>query len=428
MLGELGADAGGQARDGRTVSRILVGREIYNHNSLPHDMADLFEELKFTDLHVAVALPFYNGRLSPELLAANFVSVNSNDTAGWTPLHWAARRDDIASSRLLLEWRANVDAVDKRGFTPLIVACRSGSCECAQLLIEEGADVRVRAADGETILFYLSNECAGFVNQFIRSGVQLEQRNVYGVTALVASVDSKDGPSVTAALCEMRADIDSRDGLGQNAILMATLKNNAGGLETLLQHLQERSEVATPYDSEDVMQTSSSNSDGTALYDVNQGEASHSMSLSRPSSLCHWAPDKLGYNALHFAALFGGTQVVKILTGADLRGLDPLQETRQGYTPDDLFYQYHDIYCGAVRAPFEEEEAAWRTLMDSARRQNGLLIECENDESLNHPCDSNRNDKDQVVHGNAGDRRIGLDESGDESQDEELFQDAVQEL
>ncbi|KAI7203346.1 hypothetical protein KC316_g1095 [Hortaea werneckii] len=207
------------------------------------------------------------------------------------------------------------------------------------------------------------------------------------------------------------------------------MKNNAAGLETLVQHLRKRSEVATTHDSENVLQASSLNADGTALYEINQSEASHSMSLPRPSSLRHWAPDNYGFNALQVAAIYGGTQVMKILAGADLRGLDPLQQDKVGgETPDDCFYRYRDIYCGAVRAPLEEEEAAWRTLMDSARRQNGLLIDCKDNESLNHSYDSSGNDKDQAVHWNDGKWGASLDEGGDESQDEETFQDAVQEL
>ncbi|KAI7346086.1 hypothetical protein KC320_g8049 [Hortaea werneckii] len=428
LLEELGADSGGQARDGYTVSRILVEKDIYTQESLPQDPTDLFEELGFTELHIAVALPLYSGSLSAELLAANFVSVNSTDTAGWTPLHWAAFRGDIASVKLLLEWRAKVDAVDKMGITPLIVASRFGSCECVQILIEEGADVRVMDAHEQTVLFRLSNECAGFVGHFIRSGVQLEQKNVYGATALVDSVTGKESPAVTAALCGMGADIDSRNEFGQNAIIIAVFKNNAGGLETLLQHLQERSELTSTCDSEDIIQISTSNADDTALYDANQGEASHSMPLPRPSRLCHWSPDKRRMNVLHFAAVFGGTQVMKILAGADLSGLDPLQQDQDGDAPDDCFYRYRDFNFAAVRAPLEEGEAAWRTLMDSARRQNGLLIDCQDDESLNDSCNSKKIDKDQVVHWNAGGDGTSLDESGDESQDEETFEDAVQEL
>ncbi|KAI7487802.1 hypothetical protein KC351_g2384 [Hortaea werneckii] len=423
LLEALGADAGGPAQDGRTVPRLLLENETYNKDSLPPDPTDLFDELGLTDLHVAAALPFYSGRLSTELLVANFVSVNSTDTGGWTPLHWAASRGDVGAVKLLVEWKANVDAVDKTGITPLILAGRSCSPECLKLLIEEGADVRVRTNEGETVLFGLSKECAGFVGQFIRSGVQLEQKDDYGVAALLHSAGRRGSAAVTAALCEMGADIDSRNEYGQNSILMATFKDNAEVLETLVQHLQTRLGVATTYDSDSVMQASSSDAVGTALYEMNQDEAVHSMSRCR-----HWAPDKFGFNALHDAALSGSTRVMKILAEADLRGLDPLQQTKQDLLPDECFYQYRDINCVAVRAPFKEDEAAWRTLMDSARRQNGLSVEHKDNESLKHSSDSNKNDQDQAAHWDVGEQETRLDESGDESQDEETFQDAVQEL
>ncbi|RMZ13503.1 hypothetical protein D0860_02484 [Hortaea werneckii] len=423
LLEALGADAGGPAQDGRTVPRLLLENETYNKDSLPPDPTDLFDELGLTDLHVAAALPFYSGRLSTELLVANFVSVNSTDTGGWTPLHWAASRGDVGAVKLLVEWKANVDAVDKTGITPLILAGRSCSPECLKFLIEEGADVRVRTNEGETVLFGLSKECAGFVGQFIRSGVQLEQKDDYGVAALLHSAGRRGSAAVTAALCEMGADIDSRNEYGQNSILMATFKDNAEVLETLVQHLQTRLGVATTYDSDSVMQASSSDAVGTALYEMNQDEAVHSMSRCR-----HWAPDKFGFNALHDAALSGSTRVMKILAEADLRGLDPLQQTKQDLLPDECFYQYRDINCVAVRAPFKEDEAAWRTLMDSARRQNGLSVEHKDNESLKHSSDSNKNDQDQAAHWDVGEQETRLDESGDESQDEETFQDAVQEL
>ncbi|KAI6882658.1 hypothetical protein KC360_g5360 [Hortaea werneckii] len=211
--------------------------------------------------------------------------------------------------------------------------------------------------------------------------------------------------------------------------MVATLRNNVGGVKTLVQYLHEHSEVATTYDSVDITQASSSNADRTALYDVSQGEAPHNTPLPQPSRLCHWVLDSAGLNVLHFAAYFGCTQIMKILTGADLRGLDPSQQDQGGSTPDDGFYLFRDMNCVAVQAPFEEEEAAWRILMNSARRQNGLSIDCEDDESLGHSYGSNRNDKDQAVHrNNVGGWGTSLEESGDESQDEETFQDAVQEL
>lgn len=79
------------------------------------------------------------------------------------------------------------------------------------------------------------------------------------------------------------------------------------------------------------------------------------------------------------AALFAGTGVMQILAGADLRGVDPLRGDESGDTPDDCFYRYRDSNCTIRRPPFEEEEAAWTALMASARRQNGVGVESDED-------------------------------------------------
>lgn len=95
----------------------------------------------------------------------------------------------------------------------------------------------------------------------------------------------------------------------------------------------------------------------------------------------YWRTDDSGRNVLHMAALYAGTEVMQILASADLRGLDPLHRNCYGRTPDDLFYAHRDSTCTIHRPPFEEEEAAWTTLMASARRQSGLGIESGEDTS-----------------------------------------------
>lgn len=97
----------------------------------------------------------------------------------------------------------------------------------------------------------------------------------------------------------------------------------------------------------------------------------------------YWRADDFGHNILRMAALFAGTEVMRILAGADLRGVDPLCKDKYGTTPDDCFYKLRDDNCTIIRPPIEEEEAAWNTLMASARRQNGLGVESDEDTSSN---------------------------------------------
>ncbi|KAK5680343.1 hypothetical protein LTS10_007270 [Elasticomyces elasticus] len=61
-----------------------------------------------------------------------------------------------------------------------------------------------------------------------------------------------------------------------------------------------------------------------------------------------------------------------VLTGADLRGINPDQRSCRGSTPDDCFYQHLDEDLMVDQSPSEQAEAAWEKLMSAVMQQNGL--------------------------------------------------------
>ncbi len=56
------------------------------------------------------------------LIAAQ-VDVNGTDADGTTALHWAANRDDLETTGLLIDAGADVAAANRFGATPLALAC-----------------------------------------------------------------------------------------------------------------------------------------------------------------------------------------------------------------------------------------------------------------------------------------------------------------
>ena len=82
------------------------------------------------------------------------VSLNSADSDGRTPLHWACRKGNPRNVEFLLSYRNNVKVQDvKVGATPLYYAC--GRRECLQVvdeLIRIGSDVNVKTKSGNTAL------------------------------------------------------------------------------------------------------------------------------------------------------------------------------------------------------------------------------------------------------------------------------------
>ncbi|MBZ0319858.1 MAG: ankyrin repeat domain-containing protein [Anaerolineae bacterium] len=75
-------------------------------------------------------------------------------TVGWTALHSAAQRNNLAIVELLLKHGANPNSTDRWGATPLLEACRAFSLykRLFRTLIDAGADVNAVDRDGFTPL------------------------------------------------------------------------------------------------------------------------------------------------------------------------------------------------------------------------------------------------------------------------------------
>ena len=63
---------------------------------------------------------------------------------------------------------------------------------------------------------------------------------------------------------------------------------------------------------------------------------------------------------------------MQLLAEGDLVGLDPMQKTTCGSTPNEIFKLHRDTKCTIIRKTLTEEEKAWRRLLESACRQNDI--------------------------------------------------------
>ena len=73
---------------------------------------------------------------------------------GYTPLVFAARVNDLASARLLLEKGVDVNEDAKEDGSPLVIASAAGYGELALFLLEKGADPNLTDANGISPLHY----------------------------------------------------------------------------------------------------------------------------------------------------------------------------------------------------------------------------------------------------------------------------------
>ncbi len=131
--------------------------------------------------------------LSPLILKSN----------GWTPLHLAAARGDLAAATLLLGETDSIDRRNGRGRTALYEASKRGQTRVVALLLQHGANPNAKTKQGYTPLLAAS-----------------EQGHADTITVLLSN----------------RADLRATCTCGDSALHRAVRQGHLAAAQTLLEH------------------------------------------------------------------------------------------------------------------------------------------------------------------------------------------------
>ena len=122
--------------------------------------------------------------------SAGGADVDALDTRGQTLLHGAARKDNTAAVKLLLEAGAAVDAPNSNSFTALHLAAQDGQGPAVAQLLAAGADLSARTRHGGTPLWYAASEgTPASVSLLLDAGASAKEPDVYGQTPLHVAAD-----------------------------------------------------------------------------------------------------------------------------------------------------------------------------------------------------------------------------------------------
>jgi len=144
------------------------------------------------------------------MLIARRADVNAPQGDGMTALHWAADHGDSAMAAELLRAKANVASRTRIGaYTPLHIAARTGSPAVVRALLAAGSDVKATTTSGATALHFAA--AAG-------------------------------NPDVVTALLSKGADPNARESSwGQTPLVFAAEYGRAAAVEALMKHAADPS-------------------------------------------------------------------------------------------------------------------------------------------------------------------------------------------
>ena len=171
--------------------------------------------------------------------------VNAPQGDGTTPLHWAAYRNDVELSRILLDHGAQPDALNRFGSTPLAEAIKIANLDLVEMLLDAGAGAESPNEDGQTVLMLAARsgsvEIAGLL---LQHGAGVNARETWREqTGLMWAADS-NFPGMTKLLIDHGADVEARARANDWPAQFTTEPRNqnrpTGGLTPLLHRTTRR--------------------------------------------------------------------------------------------------------------------------------------------------------------------------------------------
>jgi ankyrin repeat protein len=121
------------------------------------------------------------------LFAREDANLDISDNSGKTPLHWAVDNAYDHLVKFLIDSGAKVNLADNEGQTPLDIALGQHAFDTMMLLLENGAKCQSHVPQNITEAAMLGNSRA--VRKFIAAGQDVNEKDLYGRTALLYAVE-----------------------------------------------------------------------------------------------------------------------------------------------------------------------------------------------------------------------------------------------
>lgn len=292
----------------------------------------------FTPLHAAASA---GHEAVVRVLLAKGAQINVADhIIGVTPLHGAASAGHEAVVRLLSEKGATLSGVAKVLGTPLHGAARKGHEAVVRLLLMKGAPINALDQDGKTPLYEAANEGhEAVVRLLLEQGASIDAADEDGDTPLHSAVYGGH-EAVVRRLLEQGADVNTQNKRGLTPLHEAASQGHKAVVGLLLEKGAPLN-AATKGGVTPLHAAAGADREAVVRRLLEQGAPVN-------------AADEVGATPLHWAASNGHEAVVRLLLekGADLAarardGATPLHAAAFGGHPGVVrLLLAHDAYAG----------------------------------------------------------------------------------
>uniref|UniRef100_A0A8C9WIA1 Ankyrin 2 n=1 Tax=Scleropages formosus TaxID=113540 RepID=A0A8C9WIA1_SCLFO len=188
------------AREGQVdVAAVLLEAGASHSLATKKGFTPLHVAAKYGSLDVAKLLlqrrapPDSAGKVSvsgPSCCICEFLLTcgHSPPQNGYTPLHIAAKKNQMDIATTLLRYGAQTNILTKQGVTPLHLASQEGHAEMVALLLQKGTHVNVPTKSGLTSLHLAAQEDKVNVAEILaKHGANLDQQTKLGYTPLIVA-------------------------------------------------------------------------------------------------------------------------------------------------------------------------------------------------------------------------------------------------